>query len=92
MTFKGSTRRWTVMEQITREISSTATAVRKKSGKELRRKASREEASEAMKRMPVGSPTAMVSPVMGSRVTGMMGTPETKLSVVRMLFKVVVPL
>ena len=49
------------------EISSTATAVMQNSWKVLRMKASREEASEAMKRMPVGLSLVIFSPVMGSR-------------------------
>lgn len=54
--------RCTVMEQITREISSTATAVIKKSWKVFSRKSSTEVASAATKRKPVGMPEEMSSP------------------------------
>ena len=60
MPFRGSTMRCTVMEQITREISSTA--VMKKSWKVFSRKSSTEVASAATKRKPVGMPEEMSSP------------------------------
>ena len=65
MTFRGSVIRWTVTEQMAREISSTAAAVTRKSWTVLARKERAEVASAAMNSRPVGLLLA-VSPVRGS--------------------------
>ena len=65
MTFRGSVIRWTVTEQMTREMRRTTAAVTRKSWMVLVRKEMAEVASAAMNSSPVGELVA-VSPVRGS--------------------------
>ena len=75
--FRGSTIFCTVMEQMTREMSSTATAVTKKSWNVLCKKSSTAVVSAATNSSPVGRPEETSSPVSGSGTRGERSCPVT---------------
>ena len=77
---------------MTSEISSTATAVTKKSWKVLRMKVMADVASDAMKRMPVVVSLSTDCRVTGSTREVTIGTPVTKLCDAKRPLNVVVPL